>query len=294
MGCGDCSPASFDLKRKIIGELLPLLTGIISRDSEKVDSAARLLVKENVVYEGDTPKDEVSKSILQNIDDLKSSGNHFVVIDEDSKLKSDVESLRDQLNSHIRNVADEWNRLDKTIADIYETTNDLYIRYDNLEQYGRRETLEIHNVPQKSQDENTLNVVQDFFGSMMNETVRREDISTCHRLIVPNDKDNSNKHEDSKCPVIYVKFVQRDQKIHLLRKKWMLKGKRNSGGYSYFINENLTEKRRILFNVAKKQLREAGWQYVWTKNGNVKAKKGKAGKTVTIDSYEKLDSITKA
>ena len=291
MTCKECNLTGFELKRNIIRELLPLFSGLLSKNEANINSAVRTLIKENVVYEDSAPKDDISKAILSDIKELRSASAHFVVIDEDQKLREDVEFLRGELNNHIRHVSDQWKKLDQTINHINATTADLYAKYDNLEQYGRRETLEIHNVPQYDKNEDTLEVVKKFFGSMMDEEVRGEYISTCHRLIVPKDKDCRNKHEDPKCPVIYVKFVQRDQKISFLKRKWLLKGKRNSNGYSYFINENLTERRRILFNVAKNRLREAGWQYVWTKNGNIKARWGKGEKTVNIDSYETLESI---
>ena len=309
--CVSCSLSNFDLKRKIISEVLPLLSGLVNRNKDEFDLAVAELCEENVFFKDTdrvTPGDEISRSVLTSIERFKcarerefytsESPNHMVIIDADNNLKMQIEDLKTQIASHIVKVDERKETMNVAIQSMQSSIDDLFVRYDNLEQYGRSEILELKNVAIKKSangKENILDVVQDFFRDHLNEEVRREDISTCHRVLIPA-KEGEDKEEaglrDPNSPTIYVKFAMRDQKTHMLKKKWMLKGQRNENGFSYFINENLTEKRRILFKVVKKTLRSIGWQYVWTKNGEIMARKRKGLNTLKVNSYEKLDKIT--
>ena len=83
---------------------------------------------------------------------------------------------------------------------------------DSLHQYGRRETLVLHNVPMK-ENENTMQVALSFIWSNLGLNIPRHYVSTCHRNYPP-----KNTYPEN-CPPIYIKFVIRDIKKDCLKKK---------------------------------------------------------------------------
>ena len=84
--------------------------------------------------------------------------------------------------------------LERTVTTLNQARND-------LEQYGRRECIEISRIPAPGpgQSEN-VNAVVSEVGKLISVEVKREDISVCHRL--PQFKGYKGKRKE---PVIIVK-----------------------------------------------------------------------------------------
>ena len=107
-------------------------------------------------------------------------------------------------------------------------------KLDDLEQYGRRQNLEIVGIPVQK-DENTNAIVQEV-AKLLKVTITASDISTSHRLQTKN---------ELKLPPIIVRFVSRDIQNKLFSNR---RNARNAdfsnfsvnGVESIFINENLT------------------------------------------------------
>ena len=119
----------------------------------------------------------------------------------------------------------------------YETEEQL----DDLEQYGRRENLEIHGIPWTKQ-ENTNKIVQKV-ARELNIKVSESDISTSHRL--PLGMLNDKNHH----PPIIVRFSNRDKRNEVFRKRHAIKSHANPSSNSsspnviprdFAIRENLT------------------------------------------------------
>ena len=89
------------------------------------------------------------------------------------------------------------------------------IKVDELEQYGRRENLEIVGVPEK-EDENTNAIVLEI-AKMLDVDIMSSHISTSHRL----PKKTANSRNNSGSSPIIVRFTSRDIKnqIYANRKK---------------------------------------------------------------------------
>ena len=125
---------------------------------------------------------------------------------------------------------------------------------DKLEQYGRRENIKIFGVP-SSAEENTNDIVVKV-ASNMGVNISDEDISISHRL--------PSSRSDRPKPII-VKFVRRNVKTELMKKKKVLREKEETK--DIYIEEDLTPMRskivRELRNDKENVIR------VWTIEGRI-------------------------
>ena len=127
---------------------------------------------------------------------------------------------------------------------------------DDLEQYTRRNTLELHGVP-LSRNENTNHIAIDIC-KRIGLNVSFRDLDRSHR----NGRGNRRKNLP---PVILVKFVSHDLKESVYENRHLLRdipGMRN-----IFINENLTATRRKLFARVRSSLPDF---HCWTYDGKIR------------------------
>ena len=166
------------------------------------------------------------------------------------------------------------------------------IKVDELEQYWRRQNLEIVGVPEK-EDENTNAIVLEV-AKMLDVDIMSSHISTSHRL--PKKKANSRNNSGSS-PII-VRFTSRDirKQIYANRKKARFVDLKNfsvSDTKNIFVNENLTPTRKQLFWKTKQEVKNNSWKYIWTHNGNVFVKKDDNASITEIKNELDLNLIKK-
>ena len=118
-------------------------------------------------------------------------------------------------------------------------------KLDAIEQYGRRQHLEIIGVPEKP-GENTNDIVIEM-AKLVNIEITPEQISTSHCLPAKLKK-NGNESVVAPPPII-VKFMSRDVRNRLYANRKLLREKKNH----VFIHENLTRYRKKLFWNAKQK-----------------------------------------
>ena len=166
------------------------------------------------------------------------------------------------------------------------------IKVDELEQYGRRQNLEILGVPEK-EDENTNAIVLEV-AKMLDVDIMSSHISTSHRL--PKKKASSRNNSGS-FPII-VRFTSRDirNQIYANRKKARFVDLKNfsvSDTKNIFVNENLTPTRKQLFWKTKQEVKNNSWKYIWTHNGNIFVKKDDNANITEIKNELDLNLIKK-
>ena len=166
------------------------------------------------------------------------------------------------------------------------------IKVDELEQYGRRQNLEIVGVPEK-EDENTNAIVLEV-AKMLDVDIMSSHISTSHRL--PKKKASSRNNSGSSS--IIVRFTSRDirNQIYANRKKARFVDLKNfsvSDTKNIFVNENLTPTRKHLFWKTKQEVKNNSWKYIWTHNGNVFVKKDDNASITAIKNELDLNLIKK-
>ena len=161
-------------------------------------------------------------------------------------------------------------------------------KLDEVEQYGRRQNLEIVGVPvQENEDTNAL-VIE--VAKLLDIEVPPDQISTSHRLpINPNSK-------ISKTSPIIVRFVNRDIRNKLYANRKLTRSVNLNkfsvaGTEKIYLNENLAQIRKKLFGKTKQKAKQMNYRYIWTTNGNIFAKKSDDEITLAIKNDLDLNLI---
>ena len=116
--------------------------------------------------------------------------------------------------------------------------------------------------------------------------VERYDISIAHRQFNPAEKRKYGKQYISS---IYVKFVNRFLAHIVLERKNRLKKFRNRYGGKFFIRENLTLNRRMLWDLVESKLHS--YRFKWIKNGKIFVKKYAKSWPIKVQSELVLNQL---
>ena len=143
---------------------------------------------------------------------------------------------------------------------------------DDLEQYGRRENLEIHGMPLK-RDENTNEIVKSVVSSL---NVRFDDqqISTSHQLADSYKKIQGSQATEQPPPII-VRFANRYKRNEIYKKRKLLKLNCKTEPMSHnsspniTIQENLTPLRKSIYKAAKQAKAALNYKFAWTSQGKI-------------------------
>lgn len=165
-----------------------------------------------------------------------------------------------------RKLREEAVKRDETIASLNQ-------RIDVLEQRSRINNLEICNFP-VTQNENLVEVVK-AVGKAVGVEIVDQDIQAVHR--VPRFNQNATKN-------IVVQFCSRWKKNSILQACARFRKGNNNKITSkainqnlpdqvVFVNEHLSPKYKALLGKVKKQIKDAGWKYSWTRDGCIYVKK---------------------
>ena len=165
----------------------------------------------------------------------------------------------------------------------------MYDLQDHLEQYTRKNSLEIHGIPQEAY-ETTEEVVLKL-ANALNVPVSPQDIEICHKLGRKGAK-----------PII-VKFVSHKVKTNLYKARTKLKNvsfsslfpastaaTRVASGKIYLF-ENLTSYRKKIVNRANEMRKDGSILSVWTMDGKIFIKTSPEGRAIKFSKLEDLDYL---
>lgn len=171
-----------------------------------------------------------------------------------------------------------------------EEISQLYDLQDRLEQYTRKNSLEIHGIPENvysSTEEAVLEVAK-----ALDVEVRPDDIEISHHL----------KGEAGAKPII-VKFVSHKKKAELYKQRTKLRNTSLSDVFpeasaasivsskGIYINENLTSFRRELLKEANKKRKNNIISSAWTIDGKVFVKISPASRPIRIYDRDDLEDL---
>ena len=202
------------------------------------------------------------------------------------EVKKSIKSLTDDLKSQKSTTDDLKASTSKLSSELDVSTNKL----DELEQYTRKNSLEIHGIPLEANmscEEVVLEIAQ-----AIDVDLESSDIEISHRL-----KGKANM----KSQPIIVKFVSHKKKKELLFARRKLKGvtvgdifehlEDESSKDRIFINENLTAHRRRLFGKLL-SLRKKGTIFsTWTMDGKIFMKKTEVDISKLIKADMDIDNF---
>ncbi|XP_067660323.1 uncharacterized protein [Haliotis asinina] len=135
-----------------------------------------------------------------------------------------------------------------------KTTEELYMKYDELEQHSRRNSIRIIGV-HESEDEDIQKATLDVF-KKINKDISISDIDRCHRV---------GKRVQGRSRQIIVKFVSYQDKDGVYTQRRKLRAMMEN----VFVNEDLTHYSSKLFKMAR-DLRKSRWiENTWTKDGHI-------------------------
>lgn len=221
----------------------------------------------------------------------------------DSHLKNEVDEIKEsqsfisgnfeELKNEIKGVVGDVKTLKTKVKSLEESVTVLDQKLkekdaaiDNLEQYGRRDCIEISGIPMLP-GEDTKQIMLDI-AVKLDVQLQLDEISTSHRL-------PQNRRGDS--PKIIVKFVRREKRDEIYNSRKQIGGTsdlQSSQHYSrskIFINESLTARRRQLFHDCLQFKKEKGYKYLWTRNGKILLKPSDMSEVFTIESEKDFEKV---
>ena len=227
------------------------------------------------------------------------------ILQENQQLQQELKELKAALNANQRETeklktqltkAEKANdalqkELEQVRHKLYrqiEETNRLDENYDELEQYSRKNSLEVVGVPESAYTSTEEVIIR--IGEAVDVNINPEDIEISHKL----------KRKNSR-PII-VKFLSHKVKSRLYKARTKLKGLKVSDIFpSYataslqeqriFINENLTDYRRKLFWKANQKKKDNMIISAWTIDGKIFVKTSPDGAPIRIHGEEDLEDL---
>ena len=147
------------------------------------------------------------------------------------------------------------------------------IKLNGIDQYSRRQNLELHGVPQTS-NENVVDIVVKI-GKVLGVDTNQNDISTAHRLPQkPNSNQRGEPEEPPPPPDYIARFIKQDLRNFIYRKRAAAKDIASkdflvASMQRLYINENLTQSGKRLQWQTKQAARTKDNSYIWTQNGKI-------------------------
>ena len=149
---------------------------------------------------------------------------------------------------------------------------------DEVEQYGRRENLEIHGIPMiRNKNSNHITKI---VAKCLNAELDDSHISTPHRLFrnsnnfsgtsnSPNQQNRKNIRISSKSLPIIVRFTNCDKRNNLFRRRKMLQ----------------------LYDAAVDAKRDLNYKFLWTTQGRIRLRQDSESPDITVSSLFNLCKI---
>jgi hypothetical protein len=258
---------------------------VVSRDSLPTTNMGATLAELEPLLE------KIKQDILDGQNKLEKEFNKsielcFTMIKENSELVARQRERVDAQQSTIESLQGENKCLQSTISVLSK-------RLSELEQYSRKNTLEIFGVPEKpNENSSSLKKTVIDIGSALGVPLEEEAIDACHRIPAGNRPGTG----------IIVKFVRREDPDRLLARRKVKRdfSTRHVTGHTddnpIYINLSLSKERRQLFAKARKLKTQFNYKYVWTdRNGRVRVRRDddRNSKVCIIEDESDLDYIVK-
>ena len=201
------------------------------------------------------------------------------------KLDTMEKSMTTQ-SKDIKSLMTEMASVKQENANLKTEVNRLNYKVDELEQYGRRNNVEIHGIPEIPAE--NLPDILTKIGEKLGCEIQRSDIDVIHRL--PG-KDNKPR------PVI-ARLVRRSVRDALLKERFKLANVKThqldinvNEQNKIFINENLTPDRRKLFYLTRQKKDEKDYKFAWIRNGLIFLRKTENSEVIKVTCMDDLDEL---
>ncbi|XP_071078610.1 uncharacterized protein [Haliotis cracherodii] len=161
--------------------------------------------------------------------------------------------------------------LQKEIVDLRQ---ELEEKTDELEQYSRRNSVRITGL-KETVDEVPEETIQDIL-TIVHPKMSVQDIDRCHRV---------GKKMPGRNRAIIVKFVSYWDRNQVIMNRRKLRGQMNS----VYINEDLTQRRSLLYESARELKKQGRFDGTWTFDGRIYTRDQPEGKIRHIQREDERD-----
>lgn len=170
---------------------------------------------------------------------------------------------------------------------LHHQTKKLQNHLNQLDQYGRRENIELHGVEEKK-NENLYQIAQDL-AEQLKLPLPTNSITSIHRMKKP------IRNRNNRPAPIIIRFTSRK-----ISEEWVLKKKtgitnkniiEKGTDTEIYINENLSPAIKELYWQARIRGKELKYSFVWVKRGQIFMKKEELQPAIKISNYEDLPKI---
>ena len=198
----------------------------------------------------------------------------------------------DTLRQALKGAAKVTDQLNKSVESLRKKVEkQLYDQQDNIEQYTRKNSLEIHGIPEELYTSTEDVIIK--LGEQLQVPISPEDIEISHKLY-------SGKNNPKN---IIVKFISHKKKSQLYKKRTELRkiklvdmfpGSSMAATAKFrglFINENLTSYRKHIMKKANNLKKDNLLQNVWTLDGKIFVKTSPEGSPIRIYCEDDLDNL---
>lgn len=216
--------------------------------------------------------------LREKVDTLLSVKETVVKIEQSMQHLSDkYDEILANVEKNGKEICDLRNRIgtleaSNSAAELKHLRNEV----NNLDQYGRRQNLEIHGLP-ASHGENLLDMVNELAGKLSIPQLTVSEIDAIHRL--PSKTDQT--------PPVILRFMSRTTRDAWLAKKAYLRESRSE----IKLQENMTPQNKKLLWLARTKAAEMQYRFTWFKNGKILVRKAAGDRAIRILNEDDLSKI---
>ena len=276
--------------KSIIGATYGNITRMNLNENTKTVSQLTASVNELKIQQSDFKKELMSLKVNTQASIRALESSQHKIADSQKFISEEFEKFKNRLDTVEERAKTAEANVIKTNADIQIIHEELQSQQDHtnaLEQYGRRNMLEINNIPVKN-EENMEAIIRAVATAMKYDTFNYDtDVDVAHRL-----------QSKLNIPPIIVLFKNRSRRNEFYEQRKKLKGitlqdleLNFEEQTSIFINESLTIHNRILFRKVREKCKENQYKYYWTVNGVVMCKKNYQNDPITIKNQRDITKI---
>lgn len=273
-----------------IMEAIVNLTNNLNKNTESVEQIL------NSIEDIKTQQNEIKKDLLSFKTNTQASikaleANQQDVVKSQEHLNKEVEDCKstcDSLEERAKTAELKVVQLNAELHTINETLNKQKEDLNDLQQYGRRNMIEISNIPKRT-NENLKLVIEAIAKSMnLNNFNYADSVDVAHRL-----------KSELPIPPIIVMFKNRTARNEFYEKRKLMKNVTlkdlglgfnddQYSNYSIFINESLTLQNAVLFRKVRQECKNKNFKFFWTTNGKIMCKKNTNSSVITIKKEEDI------
>jgi len=218
-------------------------------------------------------------------------------IAEIQKSQKFISENHDGLNKDYKSVLlsnkkqkQELSNLAKRTDELQKRSSDEELKLDELEQYDRRQNLELEGVPfMENEDVNKITME---LAKQLEVDLVEEDISIAHRL--PRKRPHGRIGIKPKHPTIIVRFISRHKRNEIYANRFKAKNMDEfpvDNMEQFYINENLTQRRKRLFWLTKNKSKELDYKFIWTVNGQIFVRKTDNSEKIAVKEEYDLNFL---